>query len=88
MEISADYTDYADYVLCLRSRQEDLESAAVSQPKSLLSAAPTLPREDSAPWFQRTAVLPNDALSCRWQLTLSRNLRNLCNLRILNSALL
>ena len=88
MEISADYTDYADYVLCLRSRQEDRKSAAVSQPKSLLSAAPTLPREDSAPWFQRIAVLANDVSVLQVAINLSRNLRNLCNLRILNSGLL
>jgi len=81
MEISADYTDYADYVLRLRSRQEDGRNAVVPQPKCLLFAAPAQPREDSAPWFQRTAVLANDVSVLQVAINLSRNLR------ILNSGL-
>jgi hypothetical protein len=57
MEISADYTDYADFVLCLRSYHEDRESRGCTTNEGLLSRG----REKAALHdSDRTAVPPND----------------------------
>jgi hypothetical protein len=57
MEISADYTDYADFVLCLRSSQEDRESRGCTTGEGLPSVAA---RKAALHSSDRTAVPPND----------------------------